>query len=90
MTAVKSLAHDLSRRRQRINTVSPGYTLTNMTLDNERQNGQPEQIYARHLLGVGEPEDISGLVLFLLSERAGWITGQDFVVDGGYLCGAWN
>ena len=40
---------------------------------------------ARHLLGVGEPEDISGVVLFLLSDRSQWITGTDVVVDGGYL-----
>ena len=37
-------------------------------------------------LGMGTPNDVSGMVMFLLSSRAKWITGQDFVVDGGYLC----
>ena len=41
----------------------------------------------RHLLGFGEASDVSGFVLFLLSERARWITGNDFLVDGGYLWG---
>ncbi len=32
---------------------------------------------------IGEPEDVSGLVSFLCSERAGYITGQVFAVNGG-------
>jgi len=39
------------------------------------------------LLGAGNVEDVSGIVLFLLSDRAKWITGADFVVDGGQLLG---
>jgi NAD(P)-dependent dehydrogenase (short-subunit alcohol dehydrogenase family) len=44
-----------------------------------------EEVVSRHLLGEGNPEDISGVVLFLLSDRARWITGTDVIVDGGYL-----
>jgi 3-oxoacyl-[acyl-carrier protein] reductase len=34
---------------------------------------------------IGEPEDIANMVLFLASERASWITGQTFSVNGGML-----
>ena len=88
--AMKSLSHDLSRRGQRINTLSPGYVQSAMTIRSERDMGIPENVIEGHLLGIGQPEDISGIVLFLLSDRARWITGQDFVVDGGYMRGAWN
>jgi len=32
---------------------------------------------------LGEPDDIAGLAVFLASERASWITGETFVIDGG-------
>ena len=44
-----------------------------------------ESFFDEHLLGAGKPEDVSGMVLFLLSDRAKWITGTDVIVDGGYL-----
>ncbi len=37
----------------------------------------------RYLLGDGEKSDISNMVEYLLSDKARWITGQEFVVDGG-------
>ncbi len=37
----------------------------------------------------GEPRDIADAVLFLASERAGWITGQTLSVNGGYAIGPW-
>jgi len=38
---------------------------------------------------LGEPEDIASAVVFLCSERAGWITGQTISVNGGYAIGPW-
>ena len=40
---------------------------------------------SRELLGFGEPSDVTGMVLFLLSDRARWITGTNIAVDGGFL-----
>ncbi len=90
MAAVKSLSHDLSREKQRINTISPGWVETNMTTKSIEEMGESVCVVNRHLLGTGQATDVSPMVMFLLSERASWITGQDFVVDGGYMSGAWN
>lgn len=88
--AVRSLAKEIYTRKNRINTVSPGWVHTEMTKHEEEQSSVLPKFIDWHLLGTGEPEDVSGVVLFLLSDRARWITGADFVVDGGYLMGGYN
>ena len=88
--AAKTLAHDLARDKQRINTISPGYVITTMTQKTEERIDIREKMESKHLLGLGQAQDISGMALFLLSERAKWITGQDFVIDGGAMPGAWS
>lgn len=79
--SLASLAVELSPKGHRINIISPGLVNTEMT----KETIVSESVFREHLLGTGTPEDISGIVLFLLSSRAKWITGSDFVVDGGYL-----
>ncbi|MGP2478162.1 SDR family oxidoreductase [Listeria monocytogenes] len=39
-----------------------------------------------HPLGLGDPGDVVSLILFLISRKARWITGQNFIIDGGYSC----
>ena len=90
MAGVKSLAHDLAKDRKRINSISPGYVRTGMTIQSEEDMGTPANVVRGHLFGIGKPQDVAGMVLFLLSDRASWITGEDFIVDGGYMRGAWN
>ena len=48
---------------------------------------RPKEVFEGYLLGTGKPEDVSGAVLFLLSDAARWITGTDMVIDGGSLLG---
>lgn len=90
VAAVRSFAHDLARDKKRINSISPGYVRSAMTERSAALTGTPEHIIQKHLLGIGEPEQVTGMVLFLLSNRADWITGEDFIVDGGYMRGAWE
>ena len=90
MTAVRSMSHELAKDKHRINTISPGVVNTHMSSFAVEEWGEPKGLKERHLLGIGEPKDVSGMVLFLLSDRAKWITGEDFVVDGGQLRGAWR
>lgn len=78
---MRSIAKEIAERGHRVNVVSPGWVNTDMTRDLLTN----DTIAKEHLLGIGKPEDVSGMVLFLLSDRAQWITGADFVVDGGYL-----
>lgn len=85
--AVRTLAKEIYKDGRRINTVSPGWVKTEMTEKEIAATAVSEEILNRHLLGIGNPEDISGMVLFLLSDRARWITGTDIVIDGGYLLG---
>lgn len=77
--ATRSLAAEVGRRKILVNAVSPGFIATEMT------EGLPqEQILPMIPLGrIGEPEEVSGLVSFLCSERASYITGQVFAVNGG-------
>jgi NAD(P)-dependent dehydrogenase (short-subunit alcohol dehydrogenase family) len=72
----------------RVNAVNPGVTVTNL----HRRGGMGEAQYAAflersketHPLGrPGQPQDIAALILFLASDRAGWMTGETIPVDGG-------
>lgn len=83
--AARTIAKEIYKQGQRINTISPGLIMTELTEKDFDERGVSEHIIDKHLLGLGKVEDISGITLYLLSDRARWITGQDFVVDGGYL-----
>ena len=89
LSSVRAIAKEICRAQQRINSVSPGWVETNMTHEAAQGDGvvQTQRVFQRYLLGTGQPEDVSGTVLFLLSDAARWITGTDIVVDGGSLLG---
>lgn len=76
---MKSLATELAPR-VRVNAVMPGGIRTRTTNFIYESQEAPNP---RYLLGDGEKTDISNMVDFLLSDKARWITGQEFVVDGG-------
>ena len=70
---------------QRINSISPGWVDTEMTDNYLNDSGMLRENISTGYLGVGKPQDVSGMVLFLLSSCAESISGQDFVIDGGVL-----
>ena len=82
--AVKSIAKEIAAKGHRINTIVPGWVQTDMT-EKAGQLANVESFFDKHLLGVGNLEDVTGMILFLLSDRAKWITGTNVIVDGGYL-----
>jgi 3-oxoacyl-[acyl-carrier protein] reductase len=84
-TLTKTLALELAPKNIRVNTVSPGLTETEGAhsagvIGSEFANS----IVATTPLGrAGQPEDIAGIVTFLASEDAAWITGQRVNASGG-------
>lgn len=86
----RSMALELASKRIRVNCVSPGYiedtpmmtnlidTLSESELDSLKQ-GYP--------LGLGRSTDVASLCAFLLSDKSRWITGQNLIVDGGFVLG---
>jgi 3-oxoacyl-[acyl-carrier protein] reductase len=80
----KSLAKELGSRNIRVNAVAPGFIETAMT--EKMPDAAKEFLIKQAALGrAGKPEDVSGVVAFLCSDAAGYITGQTLVVDGGIL-----
>lgn len=86
LTRVAAL--DLAPKGVRVNAVNPGVVVTNL----HRRSGMEESRYAEflerskttHPLGrVGTPEEIAGVIAFLVSPAAGWITGETVAIDGG-------
>lgn len=66
----------------RVNGVAPGIVRTHLARA-LWENAEPQLKAAMPLGRIGEPADIAGVITFLASEAAGWITGQTIVVDGG-------
>jgi 3-oxoacyl-[acyl-carrier protein] reductase len=84
--AVAALSHALAKefgpRGITVNTIAPGVIETEMTTGILAERG--ESILAMTPLGrIGQPDDISGIALFLASPDAGWLTGRTFIADGG-------
>jgi len=80
----KSLARELGPMGIRVNAVVAGLIETEMTAGLKQD--QVDRIVKSSSLGrIGQPEEIAEAVLFLASSKAGYITGQCLVVDGGIL-----
>jgi 2-hydroxycyclohexanecarboxyl-CoA dehydrogenase len=84
----KTLARELARRNILLNAVCPGPTDTAMLQDFANQGPGGQKVYdamkrAIPLKRLGQPEDIPGIVAFLASDDASFITGQVISVSGG-------
>jgi NAD(P)-dependent dehydrogenase (short-subunit alcohol dehydrogenase family) len=82
---VRALAVELARHRIRVNSILPGWIVTDMT---ERSVANPKfaeavlpRIPARRW---GAPDDFGGIAVYLASDASSYATGEQFVIDGGY------
>lgn len=78
----KSVARELASRNIRVNVVAPGFIATKMTepLPDEVKEKVKAEIPLKRF---GKPSDVAEMCAYLASEKAAYITGQVFVVDGG-------
>lgn len=92
----RAMALDHASQRIRVNSISPGSVRTPILELAARTYGgegvSVEEAFARfgaaHPLGrIGEPEEVAELAAFLASDRAGFCTGGDYLIDGGLIAG---
>jgi 3-oxoacyl-[acyl-carrier protein] reductase len=84
LALAKSVAKELGSRNVRVNAVAPGFIETAMT------QSLSSDVRAHYLASIplgrlGTVDDVSGVVMFLCSDAARYVTGQTIVVDGGFL-----
>ncbi|MCB0932537.1 MAG: SDR family oxidoreductase [Mycobacterium sp.] len=86
---INSLTQQLSRelgwQNIRINAIAPGPIDTEANRTTTPQGIVEDMVKRIPLSRMGQPEDLVGMCLFLLSDKADWITGQIFNVDGGQV-----
>jgi len=75
----KNLAVELADKKITVNTVVPGITDTALLPKDYREIGASKSVFKR----LGNPEDIAPVIAFLVSDQAGWVTGQKIPVNGG-------
>ena len=81
---VRALSKELAPRGITVNAVLPALIETDLLRDREPDPAKRREYIKRIPVGrLGLPEDVAYAVLFLASEYAGYITGQNIIVDGG-------
>ncbi len=94
-SAIESYSKVLTAEHRNIklrsNCVSPAIIQSKVFEDTktfiDSISSKTNEIEKKYLLGFGSPEDVSNLVLFLQSNASKWITGQNYILDGGFLRG---
>ena len=89
----KTVALELGESNVRVNAICPGFIATPLAagrpdadasqIQQMREAGEGSQVLGR----VGEAADIANMALFLASDESEWMTGQEFIVDGGFEAG---
>lgn len=80
-------ALNLAEHGIRVNAVAPGVIGTGMNDNTKEANPELWQYYMENIpLGrAGTPTDVANMVTFLASDKAAWITGKVYAVDGGHV-----
>lgn len=87
----KTMAVELATSGVTVNCIGPGRIATRMTADIQADPVRYERTLQAIPMGRwGKPDDVGGIAAFLASNAAGYITGQSFYVDGGWLASGGN
>jgi NAD(P)-dependent dehydrogenase (short-subunit alcohol dehydrogenase family) len=82
----KTAAVEYAKQGLRINAVGPGFISTPLISGLEEDRKTRDLLISLHPVGrLGEPEEVAELVLWLSSEKASFVTGAYYAIDGGYL-----
>ena len=83
----KSLAIEWAKRGVRVNSLSPGYIGTDLTLNSPTLIPLIEQWNAMAPMGrLGKPEELESICVYLAGDTSTFTTGSDFIVDGAFTC----
>jgi 3-oxoacyl-[acyl-carrier protein] reductase len=82
-TMVKHFAAALGPKGIRVNAIAPGVVETEMSSLTKTDAGREATLGMQALKRIAQPDDIGGVVVFLASEEARWVTGDTIRVDGG-------
>ena len=84
----RSLAVEWAAGGVRVNAVAPGYFETDTTQGMRDNEGLSSALLKTIPMGrFGKPSEIGGLIVFLASDEASYVTGQSFAIDGGFGAG---
>ncbi len=84
LSMTKGLAKECGPHGVRVNVIAPGFVITDAT-KNRPVEWQQSFLKARAISREQRPEDLVGTALYLLSDLAGFVSGQTIVVDGGHI-----
>jgi NAD(P)-dependent dehydrogenase (short-subunit alcohol dehydrogenase family) len=85
LSMTRAMAVDLAPHSITVNAVCPGPVVTDMLLAAVPDAADRQALAQKAPLGrLGQPEDVAAAVLYLVSDDAGWCTGQAISVDGGF------
>jgi NAD(P)-dependent dehydrogenase (short-subunit alcohol dehydrogenase family) len=84
LAMTKGLAKEVGKHGVRCNVIAPGFVITDATR-NRPVEWQQSFLKARALQREQKPDDLVGTALYLLSDLAGFVSGQTIVVDGGHI-----
>ena len=84
----RSLARELGPRRIRVNTISPGWIMTKRQLSDHVTPAVKRQIRAAQCIpDLNQPDEVADVALFLASDASRAVTGQEILVDRGWVSG---
>jgi 3-oxoacyl-[acyl-carrier protein] reductase len=85
MSLVRTMSQEWGRHGIRVNAVAPDLIATPRVRASFEERGAAQQELAADasLQRLGEPAEVAGTLVFLVSELAGFVTGQTVIVDGG-------